>query len=133
MACFIVPAAEAVVAAAVRSAVKKSETARETENVISQKGETVKIPFSRKLGWLIKLLSGGSVLLMFEHFWHGEIVPWFPFLTAAAETETAVEMLKEMATTGVCMAAICFFVWIGMLIAASAVEKNAAKEAAVNE
>jgi len=36
------------------------------------------------LGWLTNMLWGGSLLLAFEHVWHGEETPWFPFLTAAA-------------------------------------------------
>ena len=35
----------------------------------------------KKLHLLSNFLFSGSILLVFEHFWHGEIVPFFPFLT----------------------------------------------------
>ena len=114
MACFLVSAAEAAVIGAVKTAEKKRE-----EKVIESgdadaiaKLET-KIPFSRKLTWLIYMLLGGSVLLMFEHVWHGEIVAWFPFLTAVSDGSVA-DMLYEMATVGVCMAALITLTWFVM-------------------
>lgn len=117
MACFIVPAAEAVVTAVASKAVKSNEV------------ESVKIPFSTKLGWLTKLLSGGAVLLAFEHVWHGEVTPWFPFLTAAANSADAAEMIHEMATTGVGMALAVTLAWSGMLLVAHKIEKETQKEA----
>ena len=54
-----------------------------------------KIPFSRKLKWLKNMLWGGAALLAYEHVWHGEVVPWFPFLTAAANPEDTAVMLRE--------------------------------------
>ena len=74
------------------------------------------------------MLWGGSVLLMFEHIWHGEIVPWFPFLTAEAENPAdAAEMLHEMATVGVAMAALVTVVWLGMVGVSALIEKRAKK------
>ena len=61
------------------------------------------------------LLWGGAVLLCFEHIWHGEVVPWFPFLTAAENPADTAVMLHEMATIGVTMAVIITAVWAGML------------------
>ena len=84
---------------------------------------TGKVRFSEKLGWLNKMLWGGTALLAFEHLWHGEIVPYFPFLTAAAQGDTA-GMLHEMATNGVLMAVLVTVVWIGMIAAASILEKK---------
>lgn len=86
--------------------------------------ETAKTPFSAKLGWLNKLLWGGSALLAFEHVWHGEVVPFFPFLTAVESGETA-EMLAEMGSAGVMMAVLVTAAWGGMLAVSSAVEKKA--------
>ena len=63
-----------------------------------------KVPFSKKLRWLSNLLWGGSFLLAFEHVWHGEVVPMFPFLTAASNPADAASMLHEMSTVGVAMA-----------------------------
>ena len=73
------------------------------------------------------MLWGGSVLLAFEHVWHGEVVPYFPFLTAASDPADAAEMLHEMGTAGVCMAAIVTVVWIGMLLVSKSLEKRALK------
>ena len=69
-----------------------------------------------------KLLWGGSALLAFEHVWHGEVVPFFPFLTAVENGETA-EMLAEMGSAGVMMAVLVTAVWVGMLAVSSIVEK----------
>jgi len=86
-----------------------------------------KIPFSRKLKWLTNMLWGGSVLLAFEHVWHGEVVPWFPFLTAASDPVEASVMLSEMATVGVSMAVLVTAVWGVMLLVTNAMEKKALK------
>ena len=83
-----------------------------------------KLPFSRKLQWLSNLLWGGSALLAFEHVWHGELSPIFPFLTAAGDPAQAREMLREMATAGVAMSVVVTVVWAGMLWASMAVEKK---------
>ena len=52
------------------------------------------------------MLWGGAALLAFEHVWHGEVVPYFPFLTAATDPADRAQMLREMATVGVTMAAL---------------------------
>ena len=64
-------------------------------------------------------------LLAFEHVWHGEVVPWFPFLTAMADPGDAAEMFHEMATVGVCMAVLVTLVWVGMCIVADSLVKKA--------
>ena len=128
MACFLVPMTEAIVLTVAQKVLEKKENAPKTYQVRSEDGyATVEgIPFSKKLGWLNKLLWGGSALLAFEHLWHGEIVPFFPFLTAATEGPEAVsEMLGEMGSTGVTMAVLVTAVWIGMLLVSKALEKKA--------
>ena len=132
MACFLVPATEAVVSTVITKIVEKKEKDGKTveiklDDVTTEKA--VKIPFSRKLKWLNNLLWGGSALLMFEHFWHGEVVPYFPFLTAAADKNDAIEMLHEMSTTGVTMAIFVTAIWGVMLLVSSIIEKKAEKEA----
>ena len=130
MACFIVPAVEAVVTTIATKVVKSKEIKSENLEVgldskdIESVKEKSKIPFSRKLGWLGNLLWGGSGLLAFEHLWHGEVVPWFPFLTAAGNSADAAEMLHEMSTVGVGMAGLVTAVWIGMVAVSSALEKK---------
>ncbi len=115
MACFLVPAAEAVVTTIATKLIKSKEK--------SQKKHQDDITFSAKLGWLNKMLWGGSALLVFEHIWHGEVVPFFPFLTAIENGETA-EMLAEMSTNGVLMAALITAVWAGMVLVSNALAKR---------
>lgn len=117
MACFVVPAAEAVVTTIVTKVVKSKE---KKENTSSEK----KVPFSHKLSWLNTMLWGGSALLAFEHVWHGEVVPWFPFLTAMSTPESASEMFHEMATNGVFMALLVTAVWGVMVGVSSVLEKK---------
>ena len=125
MACFIVPAAEAVVTKVVEVVEEKREAAAETSG--SDQAD-VRIPLSRKLSWLTWMLTGGAVLLMFEHVWHGEVVPYFPFLTAMYSPEAASEMLHEMATVGVAMAVLVTAVWAGICAAADAIVRRSAEE-----
>ena len=125
MACFLAPAAEAaatevVKKAAAKNGVEMDETAKETFRK--------EHPFLSRLDWLTNLLWGGSFLLAFEHVWHGEVVPWFPFLTAAADPADAAEMLNEIATTGVSMAVLITLVWVGMVFGARAIESREDKE-----
>ena len=129
MACFLVPMTEAIVMTVAQKVLESKEKKAGIEKVTSADGYTMeKMPFSRKLGWLNKLLWGGSVLLAFEHLWHGEIVPFFPFLTAASEGPEAVsEMLGEMGTVGISMAVLITVIWIAMLLISIAMEKKALK------
>ena len=132
MACFLVPAAEAVITTVASKIMQSKETAPETVHISldgSTITETVKTSFSHKLKWLNNLLWGGSALLAFEHIWHGEVVPWFPFLTAASNPSDAAEMLHEMSTIGVTMAVLVTAVWSGMLAISNVIEKRAVKSA----
>jgi len=124
MACFIVPVAEAIVVTVATKIISKKEDAPPAEHDGVQLDSSKKLPFSRKLRWLSNLLWGGSALLAFEHVWHGEVVPWFPFLTAAADPADAAEMLHEMATVGVTMAALVTAVWLVMLLVSHFIEKR---------
>lgn len=112
---------------------KKENQKISLEPEIKEAGNTEKIPFSRKLKWLTNLLWGGSVLLAFEHLWHGEIIPWFPFLTAAGDPESAAEMLMEMASAGVSMALLVTVVWGIMLLAAHSFEKKESLKSVAEE
>lgn len=109
MACFTVSLAEAIVVKVVQKKIaKKEKLAAEKNDITAQKPL---IPMSTRLGWLSKLLFGGSALLAFEHVWHGEIVPWFPFITAMNDPADAMEMLTEIGTVGVGMAALVTGIW----------------------
>lgn len=132
MGCFIVPAAEAVITTAVSKVMQTKESTPETVQISlddSTVTEAVKMPFSHKLKWLNNLLWGGSALLAFEHIWHGEVVPWFPFLTAAGDPADAAEMLHEMSTAGVTMAVLVTAIWCGMLAVSNVIEKRAVRSA----
>lgn len=115
MACFVVPAAEAIIITAAAIAMKKKEQKLQAPklegNHTPDFTENKKISWSRKLGWLSKLLWGGVILLAFEHLWHGEIVPYPPFLTAMSNPADKAAMLSEMATVGTTMAAVITAVW----------------------
>lgn len=84
MACFLVPATEAIVTTIVAKAVKSHEAKTEEQTKVKTLSED-KLPLSKKITRLSGFLWGGSGLLAFEHLWHGEISPFFPFLTAANE------------------------------------------------
>ena len=130
MACFLVSVAEAAIVTVVEKAVKKHEeksidkVVAEDSSDLDQVSEVTHTPLSRKLSWLRNMLLGGSVLLLFEHIWHGEIVPFFPFLTAMSDPADMMEMFKEMATVGVCMALLITFVWGIICFAVSVIEKR---------
>ena len=113
MACFTVPATEAIITTIAGKIIKSKEIE-----------DSTKISWSTKIGWLNKMLWGGSALLAFEHVWHGEVVPFFPFLTAVKDGE-ASEMLHEMATAGVCMALLVTAAWGIMVGVVSMLEKKA--------
>lgn len=95
------------------------------KNYSATEGETAHVFVEEEVKWLTNLLWGGSALLAFEHMWNGEIVPWFPFLTAATDAEKRVVMLQEMSTVGVSMSLFVTRVWVCMLIVSSVVEKKA--------
>ncbi len=119
MACFLVPAAEAIVTTAVTKTQKKKEGKKQSDS---------HIPFSRKLKWLTNLLWGGSILLAFEHLWHGEIMLSPPFLTAALDKADTSAMLHEMATVGVAMAVLITAVWGIMCLVTGIMERRYLKE-----
>ena len=114
MACFTAPLAQALVVTAAKSA---------------RKGRPSRNPFVARLGWLQKMLFGGSFLLAIEHVWHGEITWRYPFLTAVKDGNTA-EMWHEIATVGVAMAALITAVWAVMVVVAAALERRRAPQGA---
>lgn len=111
MACFIVPATEAIITTIVKRRAIKNE-------------KNIKNPFMKKLDRLNTMLFGGSVLLAYEHVWHGEVTPWFPFLTNAGNPQDALAMLHEMSTSGVAMAVLVTAVWAVSVIVATEMEKS---------
>ena len=96
MACFLVP----MVLAILTSIIQK--TARNLAEKI-------------KLGLLNTLLWGGVILLALEHVWHGEVVPWPPYLTAMANPADIPVMLHEMAMVGTAMSVVTVCTWVGVV------------------
>lgn len=94
MACFIVPTIVGI-------AVEKSKK---------------KIPPHFHASWLSAMIFGGASGLAVEHFAHGEIVPWFPFLTAMASPAEAAVMLSELATVGIPMALALVAAWAVLVL-----------------
>ena len=108
MACFTVPLTAAVAATAAKSALPKSAHRN---------------PFVAKIGWLGKMMFGGSFLLAIEHVYHGEIIFTPPFLTAVKDGNTA-DMLHEMATRGVAMTVLLLVVWAAMVAVSTWMERS---------
>lgn len=107
MACFLVPGTEAVVTTIVQKAIGE-EKARKL-----------------KLSWLNTMLWGGVILLAIEHIWHGEVVPWPPFLTAMKNPADVPAMLHEMATVGGAMSIVITLVWIVLVTIAAILQERA--------
>ena len=133
MACFLVGAAEAIIVTVASKAIKASESKKELavrskggDKAVDALREKQGIPWSRKLMWLAYLLWGGAFLLAYEHVWHGEVVPWFPFLTAMNDPGDTAEMLHEMMTSGVAMAILVTLAWVVMVLVSQAVSKKKA-------
>ena len=110
MAGFLVPAGEAVVTTIAQKAVGK------------EKAEKL------KLGWLNTMLWGGVILLAIEHIWHGEVVPWPPFLTAMQNPADIPVMLHEMALVGGTMSIVITLTWAILVALLSLPAKFAEKK-----
>jgi len=111
MACFLVPMGEAIVTTVVQKVVENKERKIGRERV-----KNATLSWDRRLSWLNKMLWGGTALLALEHVWHGEVVPWPPFLTAMKNPAEIGPMLHEMATIGVAMAIAVTVVWGVMVL-----------------
>ena len=106
MACFLAPATEAVATTIIQKMLGK------------EKAEKL------RLKWLNTMLWGGVILLTIEHIWHGEVVPWPPFLTAMSNPEDTAIMFHELLTNGILMAVIVTFTWIVMVLVASTLSQK---------
>lgn len=119
MACFTAVIPEVVALHFIKKHIEKKEATNQT----NQMQDSTKIKMSVKISWLITMLWGGIFLLMIEHFWHGEIVPYPPFLSAIESGETQ-SMLNEILLVG---GAIDIFVPMVWFIVCMFVEKMRAK------
>ena len=125
MACFLVPVGEAIVTTVAQKVIAKKE-----KNAGSAGRGTVRGKWSQRLGWLNNMLWGGSFLLCLEHIWHGEIVPWWPFLTAMKNPEDTRVMAHEIATYGVTMAVAITIIWAVICMVAELRARAQAKKPA---
>jgi hypothetical protein len=127
MACFLAPVAEAIATTVVQKVVEKRG-----KKTGDGKSETIGLTWGKRLGWLNKMLWGGSILLAFEHLWHGEIVPWPPFLTAMNNPADVAPMLHEIATIGTAMAVAITVVWGIMVLVVELKIKATGKEKTIS-
>ena len=102
MACFTAPAATAIITTLFRK----------------------KISARYHIEWFNTLVLGGSAGLFLEHLASGEIVPYWPFLTAMATPADTAVMLAEIMSIGVPMLLACFGVWAVMVIAVNKIEDS---------
>ena len=138
MACFLVPAAEAIIVSAAVKISEKNEKAKYSLPKGAVKHTEIeedshKLPFSKKLSWLRNLLWGGTILLAFEHLWHCVISPFFPFLTAESNPQDTAVMLHELATVGVSMTVAVTAIWGVMLLTAKIKESKIEKAERIKE
>jgi hypothetical protein len=110
MACFLVPMGEAIVTTVVQKVAENKE-----KKAVGEKTEHTGLTWSRRLSWLNKMLWGGSIMLILDHIWNGEVTFRPPFFTALGATGGLSTMLHEMATLGVAMAAAVTVIW-GIII-----------------
>lgn len=96
MACFLVPLAIGIVLSILKKLLKKT-----AENL--------------RLDILTALLLGGSFILALEHVWHGEVVPWPPFLTAMENPQDVPVVINEMLTAGTAMTIAVSATWLGIV------------------
>jgi len=95
VACFITPLAAGAAVALARRAAKRSDRL--------------------KLWALELMLLGGALVLAVEHAWHGEVVPYPPFLTAMKNPSDVPVMLHEMWAVGGSMTAAVASVWASIV------------------
>lgn len=136
MACFVVPAVEAIavgIAAKVKTASENRKAISEVSNIdqVALDSELTEVKanygwtWGQKLSLLTKLLVGGAVLLCLEHICHGEVVPYAPFLTALQSPDSTAEMISEMSTVGVAMSGVVTVAWAGICGVADHIAKKA--------
>ena len=128
MACFLVPMGVAIGTSVAQKVVEQRE-----KKVGKERAEKGRLSWSRRLSWLNKLLWGGVILLAIEHIWHGEVVPWPPFLTAMENPAEVPVMLHEMATIGGAMTVVVIAVWAIMVMIAERREKAIPEERKAEE
>jgi len=97
MACFVVPTAAAVAATAFRK----------------------KIPPQYHFDKLLLMLWGGTIVLIIDHLISGELVPYWPFLTAGYN-----QIMPEILEVGVPMTVAVVAVWLIIVAVSLAIAKK---------
>ena len=119
MGCFAVSAIGAIGVGVARHIVKHHEkklALEHKEQVPEKFGSDIK--WSTKLAYLELTLGSGSLILLGEHIFHGEVVPYPPFFTAMEHAEDTRQMFYEIGTVGVAMFFLLIIAWaVGILIA----------------
>jgi len=96
MACFIAPTVAAIIVTAARK----------------------KIPPHYHIKWLLALLWGGTIWLIPEHIYHGEVIFYPPFFTAGFDT-----IISEVLRVGAPMTIAAISVWVVMILIANFYKK----------
>ena len=110
MACFLAPAAAAIITASIKK----------------------KVPAKYHLEWLNTMLWGGVIMLVVDHIISGEVVLYPPFLTAMQNPADIPAMLMEILTVGGAMTATIILVWIVMVLFANLAIKSRIKKISDN-
>lgn len=100
MACFLAPAAAAIITTSIKK----------------------KINPKYHLEWLMLMLWGGVVMLIVDHVASGELVFYPPFLTAMKNPADIPVMLQEIFTIGGSMTLAIIIVWAIMVYVANKAE-----------
>ncbi|MBN1540203.1 MAG: hypothetical protein JW939_08680 [Candidatus Thermoplasmatota archaeon] len=106
MGCFILPGGEAIATTILMKVLGRERAER------------------LKLKWLNIMLWGGFIVLAVEHVWHGEVVPWPPFLTAMENPADIAPMLHEMALIGGSMSIVITMTWAVMVAIYNAISRK---------
>ena len=107
MACFIAPLVVGIVLAIARKLWRGAERAR--------------------LDILAYMMLGGALVLMAEHAWHGEVVPWPPFLTAMKSPEDLPVLVGEVTRVGGSMVLAATGAWLLLLGVSRRLQAKAAQ------
>ena len=100
MACFIVPLVQAVATTVYRK--------RHAAAIAAPDAPALR----HRLPDLVKMLSGGTLLLFVDHVNNGELTWRFPFFTALDQAGGGLVMLREMLTVGVPMSLVLTAAWL---------------------
>jgi hypothetical protein len=115
MACFVAPAAVAIVTTVARKVVEKREGVSATERA-DGRATNISGRWTQRLGWLNAMLWGGTIMLVLDHLITGELTLQPPFLTALQTPAQADAMFREILVTGGAMTAAVFAVWALMIV-----------------